>query len=41
MWQWSNVDDFEYFDTSSMNRTHSRFTTITWTLNVYLNLAHT
>ena len=39
MWQWSYIDNLHNLDTSTVDSTDSRLTTVTGTLNISLNLA--
>ncbi len=41
MWQWSNINNLCYFNTSTMHCTDSRLTTITRTFNISLHLSQT
>ena len=41
VWQWCNVDNLCYLNTCSVDGTDCRLTSVTWTLNICLNLAKT
>ena len=41
MWQWSDIDNLDHLDTSTMDGTDSRLTAIARTLHISLHLAET